>query len=206
MALGDPYCNSEELKDYAQITDSVDDTILTQITVAVSNSINDFCRRQFNDAGSATPRTFDVYDPWYLRVDDFSTVTGLVVKTDTGNNGGYATTVTAFTPYPLGGISNGVTGQPYNELVMARTAPPWPTWMPNPYGPLVQVTARWGWTAVPPEVKQACLIKCSKVFKRRYSIDGVVGVGDFAFRVSRFEDPDVAELLMPLRPDAAVIA
>jgi hypothetical protein len=206
MALGDPYCTVEELKDYAQVTDSVDDTVLTQITQAVSNSINDFCHRQFNDAGAATPRAYDVYDPWYLRVDDFSTLTGLVVKTDTGNNGGYATTVSSYVARPLNGVVDGVPGNPFNELYMARTAPPWPTWMPNPYGPLVQVTARWGWASVPPEVKQACLIKCAKVFKRRYSIDGVVGTGDFAFRVSRFEDPDVAELLEPLRPDASVIA
>lgn len=207
MALGDPFVTTDELKDYAQIRDAVDDATLEQITRAASSAVRLFCGRDFNDAGTPSARAYDVTDPWYLRVDDFSTTAGLVVKTDTGNNGGYATTVTtSVAAYPLNGVRNGVPGWPYNELQMARTATPWPTWMSNPFGPLVQVTARWGWAAIPAEVKQATLIKASRVFARRYSINGVIGTGDFVFRVSNQDDPDVISLLSPLRRDVAVIA
>jgi hypothetical protein len=207
MALDDAYISVDELKDYAQVRDAVDDASLEQVTRAASHGIEDFCGRQFNDAGSATARVYNVSDPWYLRVHDFSTLAGLVVKTDTGNNGTYATTVTtAVTAYPLNGVRNGQTGWPYYELTMSRTQFPWPTWVSHPAGPLVQVTARWGWASVPPEVKQATLIKASRVFGRRYSTNGVVGAGDFVFRVSREADPDVVEMLSGLRLDFAAVA
>jgi hypothetical protein len=207
MALGDAYITVDETREYAQIRDGADDVAIAQVNRAVSRGVDDFCQRQFNDAGVVSARVFDVYDPWYLRVDDFSTLTGLIVKTDSSNNGGYASTVTtSVVAYPLNGVRNGVPGWPYNELVMAQTAFPWPTWIPNPVGPLVQVTARWGWPAVPPEVKQAALIKAARVFGRRYSTNGIVGTGDFVFRVTREADPDVVDLLSPLRRDVAAIA
>jgi hypothetical protein len=207
MALGDAYITVDELKDYAQIRDAIDDAALEQVTRAASASVENFCHRQFNDAGVATARVYDVTDPWYLRVDDFSTLTGLVVKTDTGNNGGYATTVTtSVVAHPLNGVRDGVPGWPFYELVMSQLKFPWPTWIVNPAGPLVQVTAQWGWAAVPPEVKQATLIKAARVFGRRYSTNGVIGAGDFVFRVSRESDPDVVDLLTPLKNPTVAIA
>ena len=208
MALTDPYVSLPELKEYTSIPDNVDDAVLEQVTRAVTRQASRYARRNFNDAGTVSARVYNVYDPWYLRVDDFSTVTGLIVKTDLGNNGTYSTTIANanVTPYPLNGIRDGVPGFPFNELRMSRTQPMWPVWMPNPVGPLVQVTAQWGWAAVPPEVKQACLIQCANVFGRRYSPGGLAGQGDFVFRVSTLPlDPTASALLDPFRNDQVVI-
>lgn len=194
MAIGDPYVTFTELKDYAQINDGVDDAVLEQVTRAASRGIERWCRRQFNDAGSATPRVFTVTDRSRLQVDDFSTLTGLVVATDTTNNGSFATTVanSSFLAWPANGVLDGVPGYPFTRLDMFTSS--WPV-----YGTAVQVTARWGWDEVPPEVVQATLIKATRVFRRRYAPDGLIGQGDFVFRVNQQSDPDVVDLLAPLR-------
>jgi hypothetical protein len=65
---------------------------------------------------------------------------------------------------------------------------------------LVQVTAKWGWAAVPEPITQACIIQSSRIFKRYDSPLGVAGFGDLgAIRVSRFLDPDMAQLVEPYR-------
>lgn len=187
MALGDPLATADELRDYCQITDTVDDPALLRINRAVTNGIESYCRRQFNDAGSTSARVYYPNALDFVRVDDFSTVTGLVVKTGLT----FGTTLTSYNLEPLNGIEHGRPGFPYRKIRLYGT-----TFVTSTdRRPTIEVTARWGWAAVPDDVKAAALIKAAKVFKRRYSLDGVVGTGDFVFRVSRYEDPDVAELL-----------
>ena len=65
---------------------------------------------------------------------------------------------------------------------------------------LVKVTAVFGWPSVPSTVTQATIIQASRIFKRYDSPLGVAGFGDIgAIRVSRFLDPDVAQLVEPYR-------
>jgi hypothetical protein len=65
---------------------------------------------------------------------------------------------------------------------------------------LVQVTAVFGWPAVPEPITQATIIQASRIFKRYDSPLGVAGFGDLgAIRVSRFLDPDMAQLVEPYR-------
>jgi hypothetical protein len=65
---------------------------------------------------------------------------------------------------------------------------------------LVQVTAVFGWPSVPEPVTQATIIQASRIFKRYDSPLGVAGFGDLgAIRVSRFLDPDMAQLVEPYR-------
>jgi hypothetical protein len=63
----------------------------------------------------------------------------------------------------------------------------------------VEVTAKWGWPAVPDSIKQATLMLSSRLYGRKASPMGVIGVGDFGpVRISR-SDPDIAHLLMDYR-------
>ena len=65
---------------------------------------------------------------------------------------------------------------------------------------LVQLTAVFGWPSVPEPVTQATIIQASRIFKRYDSPLGVAGFGDLgAIRVSRFLDPDMAQLVEPYR-------
>jgi hypothetical protein len=134
--------------------------------------------------------------PTLCVTDDFRTTTNLVVKT--GVDGTYDTTLTLGTDYfvePLNGIEDGIS-VPYRRI----TSRNWEFDCADE-GPTVQVTAAWGWTAVPDDVTYAALIKGSRLFKRRTSPEGVLGgFADFgAVRISRQEDPDVMDLLESYR-------
>jgi hypothetical protein len=53
---------------------------------------------------------------------------------------------------------------------------------------------------VPEPIKQACILQSARVYKRYDSPLGVAGFGDLgAIRVSRFLDPDVAQMVEPYR-------
>lgn len=192
MALGDPYITAAELKAYAKIADTDDDTLIGQVCNAISRTIERFTGRQFNDAGSATARQYVATNPCHVEVDDFSTTSGLVVETDTGLDGNYATAIasTKYTLFPLNGIVEGQSGHPYRKIHLHTGA----TFTLSEGRPLVQVTAQWGWSAVPADVKQAAYIQGARIFGRR----------DFGPGSNRL-DPDVEDMLSHylFRPMAA---
>lgn len=195
MALGDAYCTVPELAEYCQIGDGVDDDYLARVAGAISNGIEAYCHRQFNDAGAASARVFYPDSPYYVAVDDFHTVTGLVVKT--GDS--FATTLTDYTLEPLNGVQHGRAGFPWRKVRLhAGTFATSSTRRPT-----VQVTARWGWSEVPDDIRVAALMQAARKFRRRYSPSGVqtLGSGDLTFTtfVSRIDDPDVMELLRPFK-------
>lgn len=197
MALGDPYITDRELADYCQIADSVDDSRLVGVAAAISNGIEAYCRRQFNDAGSTSARLFYASSTAHVVVDDFSTTGGLVVKTGTTPSSG--TTLTGYNLEPLNGIEHGRPGFPYRKIRLYGSTFTTST----ERRPTVEVTARWGWATVPDDIKLAALMQGARKFRRRYSPSGLqtVGTGDMAFTayVSKIDDPDVMELLRPFR-------
>src|SRR5580765_5032720 len=146
MAIGDPYCTLLELREYCQIGDTADDWELARVCNAVSKGIESYCGRQFNDAG--TPVTARVFYPdslFHVVVPDFSTATGLIVKTgDT-----FGTTLTNYTLEPLNGIQHGRPGFPWRKIRLNGSS----FTISSVGAPTVQVTARWGWAAVPDDVK-----------------------------------------------------
>jgi hypothetical protein len=58
----------------------------------------------------------------------------------------------------------------------------------------VQVTAQWGWNAIPADVEQAAILLSMRQFARLNAALGVVGFADMAIQV-RAVDPDVRDLL-----------
>lgn len=203
MALGDSYATPAELGQHASFRDSQNDDEATRVLSAISRNVEHYCRRQFNDAGAATARQYSPLQSGWVRVDDFHTIVGLVVQTGTGEAGVYDTTIgsTEYVLYPRNGVMAGRPGWPFDEIRVRSSLvrlPWWRDW------PTVQVTARWGWAAVPDDVKTAVLIKAARVFSRKYSPNGLVGQGEFVFRITRQSDPDVAEMLDPYRLEPLV--
>jgi hypothetical protein len=134
-------------------------------------------------------------------IDDIYTTPGFILKTSTFADGNFDVTWSATDVQlePLNGYLDGIEWS-FNKL-RAIGDYLFPTVNAN-YGEqaLVQVTARYGWAAVPSPVKQACIIQASRLFKRLDSPLGVAGFGDLgAIRVSRFLDPDMAQLVEPYR-------
>ncbi len=209
MALGANYVTLAALKQYLKISDTFDDDELNDALASASRSIEKYCGRQFNDAGSATARVY-YPDSWRrVVVDDFHTTTGLVVKTDQGDDGTYETTWSA-TDYllePLNGIVDGETGWPFHRICTTGAR-----WFPVAhytyllsYRPSVEVTARWGWAAIPAPVKQACLIIAAETFRLKEAPFGVAGYGEFG--VVRVRDnPMAASRLGPYRLAPVMVA
>lgn len=174
-------------------TDTADDARFELALIAASRAIDEHCGRRFYADTAATARTYRPEDPYVLVVDDISTATGVVVKTDTADNGTYDTTLAVTTDYITEPPNALAQSRPLRRIVYLTGA--FPT---AGHRPRVQVTAKWGWPAVPAQVRDACLIKAARLFRRADSPEGVAGVGDFGVvRISRYEDPDVSMLLAP---------
>ena len=188
--MGD-YVALSELKTALGISGSGDDDFLNLGIDAAEQAINDLCGRKFTADGSASARTYRAQS--YLAVtDDISTLTGLVVKTDTSADGTFDTTW-ASTDYQVEPLNNIVKGRSVNNL-RAIGSYTYPVYGDGQVS--VEVTAKWGWPAVPDTVKQAALMLASRLYGRKASPMGVIGVGDFGpVRISR-SDPDIAFLLM----------
>lgn len=170
---------------------------------AASRAIDGFCGRSFYDTGSATARVFAADSSGRVHVGDFSTTTGLVVKHDAGGDGVYETTwaTTDYQCEPLNNVYGGHTGWPYTSLRAVGTRS-----FPVSREALVEVTARWGWAAVPADVRQSCLIIAHGIFDRNQSPHGVAGFSEFgALRVTPF-DRQAQMLLHPYRAHAHLVA
>lgn len=190
MALGDPYVSLSEFKSYLNLSDTFDDAELDFALATATSDIDEYCNRQFNDSGSATAREFLVTNRRRVIIDDFSTLTGLVVQTGSKSQG-YTTTLTIdsdFIVSPEGGRIGEVPYSVWWRLIALDML----SFDPD-IEPTLQVTARWGWAAVPDPVKQACLLWASRIFRRKDSPEGIIGGFDGApIRVGWKMDPDIA--------------
>lgn len=199
MALGADYVTTAELKGELGISDSTNDTQIALAITAASQAVTTWCERDFNAAGSVTARSYYPTHERLVMVDDISTATGLVVKTDTGDTGTYDTTLdaTAYQLEPLNGVATGLTGWPYTSIRAVDSS----IFQTSYYRPSVQVSANWGWASVPGPVKKATMVMAARLYKRKDSAEGVLsGFGEFGpVRVGTRMDPDVEKLLMPYR-------
>lgn len=191
----------DDVKAHLDLADSRDDVPLKVATAAANQWVVEYCGRSFDKTatGSATARTFRAEQGCWMWTDDFWETTVLQVKVDQDADGTFEETWTLNTDFylePLNGLLHGQ-ARPYYKIVSlaGRMLPYWTG------RPAVQVTAAWGWTAVPDAVKHATLLQAAKLFSRKDSPVGVVGGAvDFtAIRVSNRVDPDVADELGPFR-------
>jgi hypothetical protein len=204
MALTNPYCTLSQLRD--QLSDSKDlatEGILERAINAASRWIDDVCGRHFWPETAATARRYRPDDPDVAWVHDISTTTDLVIATDTTGDGTYATTW-ASTDYDLEPLDADKDGTAYAWWrICAVDRYTFPTTARRP--PL-RVTAKWGWSAIPDDVTQACVLRAAGLFKRKDSPHGITAFDGFgAVRVTR-SDPDVMALLNNyIRMDMAAV-
>lgn len=198
-----------DLKAHLGITDTDDNTTLQTAVDAANQSVPNYCGRTFDKTPSNTPtaRVFASTGQLDLAVDDFWTTTGLIVKTDNDDDGTYETTWTINTDFVVGPINTTRNGEtwPYRQILGLGTKT-FPVWNRRPAA--VQITAAWGWTAVPAPVYEATLLVAARVWKRKNSPEGVLGgFADYSpVRVSQRDDPDAVMLLRDYRhPDRVVM-
>lgn len=194
------YVTPEDLKSRFGVSDTNDDYEILGAVRAASRRIESYCgmprgRGWWRDT-AVTTRTFVACSGSRCLIPEgISTTTGLVVQTDGGGDGTYENTLTSGTDYILQPYNALVDGWPYTEILLADNYT-FPIHSSGRAG--VQITARFGWPAVPDDVREAALILAHRLFKRKESATGVVGFDGMGatVRLTR-TDPDVAELLAP---------
>ena len=180
--------------------DTIDDDLIDNCVGAASRLIDGYCNRRFWQTGTAEARVYQAEDSFYCSIDDIAG-TAITLKTSSQSDGTFDVTwkVSDYQLEPLNGNLDGLTWS--YDKIRAVGDYLFPTVNAN-YGEqaLVQVTAVFGWPEVPEPVTQATIIQASRIFKRYDSPLGVAGFGDLgAIRVSRYLDPDMAQLVEPYR-------
>ncbi len=202
MAITNGYCTQNELKAFVGIPsdDTGDDDLLDDAVNAASRQIDAFCGRYFYADGSASARKFFTEDVYRLRVDDISTTTGLVVKYDDDDDGTYEVTVSSseYQVLPINGIVGGITGNPYYIVeLISDGSNEWPL-DTSSNRPRAEITAKWGYAAVPEQIRQATLMLASELFAMRNAPLGVAGVGDFGV-VNIQQNREITRMIAPFR-------
>jgi hypothetical protein len=195
MAIVNGYCSLQDVKSALRLTDNVDDGLLEKAIESASRRIDGYTGRFFYKT-SQTPVTMYPYNEYLLFFPADVATNSITIKVDTTADGTYATTLTQSVDYLLEPTDTVLQSRPYlnARMVGGATFPLFVT----PSFPTVQVTAQWGWNAIPNDVNQACVLLAMRQFARLNAALGVVGFADMAITV-RAIDPDVRDLLSPYK-------
>ena len=132
-------------------------------------------------------------DTEYLGTGDIISITSL--QTDEDGDRAYektwATTDYDFLPY-----NASLDSKPYTELQITPNGDyAFPSGAKS-----VKITGKWGYSAVPDAINEACLLQTFRLFKRKDAPFGVVGSAELGqLQVIPKLDPDVKLLLDPYR-------
>lgn len=178
---------------------------------AASRSIDEYCDRRFWLDPVAVARTYIPDGLYEVTVDDIGNTTDLAIAVDNDGDGVFEIVWSAgdYQLLPYNAPTASPEPEPWN-CIRAVGSHTFPLIYAGSYlrrVDRVQVTARWGWPAVPDNVSQACLIKAARLFHRKNSPQGVIAFDEFgAVRLGRGEDSDVMQLLAAYRDDPILIA
>lgn len=195
MAWAPDYASTSDVKAYTRIPDTDDDAQIALALTAASRAVDRVCGRQFGlvaapEARYYTPQWDSKVCRWVVKCDDLMTTTGLIVMHDPGDDGTYEATVD---DYALRPVNAAPKGRPWTHLALLFTSSAHLVVREAS----IEVTARWGWTAIPDAVKQATILQASRILKRRDAPFGVAGSPDSGseIRLLARVDPDVAVIL-----------
>jgi hypothetical protein len=198
MTITNGYLTLPEFKAGLEISTAGKDALAEECIEAASRDVDAWCGRIFYVDANPTVQVYkpDTLDLSGVDTDDISTTVGLVVKT--GWDGTFPTTLTSYELEPINGLGpNGQPGWPYNRIRLINS------WFAIPLLPwgrqyTVQVTAKYGWAAVPTPVKAATRRLAQLYYEARNAPFGVVAFGD-AGGVRISNDMIAQKLLTPFR-------
>ena len=204
MAWAPDYATVDQLRRYLRLPTSGDvgevgedtdnDAVYGPAITASSRLIDRACGRQFGSVTATaryyTPRYFPQRGRNVATVDDFMSVTSLAVKTDLDGDDVYETTITDFVKLPLNAAAS---LRPWTDIELREA-------VSRSEGSL-EITALWGWTAVPDTILTATLLQASRISKRRDAPFGVAGSPDLGneLRLLAKLDPDVSMMVSAYR-------
>lgn len=197
MALGDPFVSLADQKAYMGIAKSQDDDIILGAINSATKQIIKYCGRDFNRAGVVSSRIFQPgADMRLLAVDDIATNAGLIVQTDpTGVGPTFSITwqTMDYELLPFNQVVDNEPGWPYYEIHAVGGL-----WFPSiqwrRYG-TAQITAEWGWPAIPDPVVMAAKIMSFQNYKMKDAPLGVAGFSQFSGDIKVRQIPMVEDML-----------
>lgn len=210
MALGDTYAEIADLKPRLGIdlaNTDYDDQLQDAVDSA-SREIERWCNRQFNKQTSATARKFAATSKYCAVIDDFHTEADLVIKSMTDDDGVFDKTWASseFELRPANGVVSGQTGWPFWRI-KAVSGETFPLAVPGERAFRLEVTAQWGWDAVPSPVRQACLMLAAKNFMMKDAPLGLLGnsMNEFGATARVMDDRLVMAKLRTFRRDSVLV-
>lgn len=173
MAIGQ-YTGLDEVKAAIRVKHDEADDLIELAIDAASRRVDEFCNDQFWISPTPTARTFAPVTSYELSVGAFATADGLVVEFDNDSDGVFETVVPA-SSYQVAAPER--PGHPYRRLEFLDACLPGSGWASSsrPRRARVRVTAQWGWSAVPAQVRQACLLMAIDHYRGKNFTNGVVG-------------------------------
>lgn len=203
------YCTLDELKEWLQISsgDVRDDAPMQRIIASTSRWIDSYCQEQTGTfaLSALSARYFESVDYYCLKIDPIGDNTAMTVATDYDGDGVYETSwqTTDWQLLPVNAPLYVPDPIPWRELrAVGFQTFPLPYWGIRHIG-RVKITAQWGYPAIPPDIRQACVMQSARVFKRRESPHGLLGNSDFGVvRITGRLDPDVEQLLEPFKDNS----
>jgi hypothetical protein len=194
MTITNGYATLAEIRARLQFVaaDTADDTILEAVVMGVSRWIDAYTGRRFYAASETRYYTAEFSDKLY--VDDLLTVTSL--GTDDDGDRTYETTWAA-TDYDLEPYNASTDGRPYTSIAVAPAGRY--TFPSTRKG--VKLVGSFGYaSSTPAAVKEACLLQCERLYKRKDAPFGVIGSAEMGqMMVVPKLDPDVQLLLWPFQ-------
>lgn len=199
MAWAPAYASTAELRAYLRIPagDTADDTHIDLAAEAASRAIDHHCNRQFGQITTAEAR---VYTPrwdrhrlrWVIETDDISTTDDLAIMVDDDDDETFDLAVDDYRLHPFNASE---LGRPWERIIVDPDSTNIPV---NAEGS-VEVTAEWGWSAVPDTIKNACLLQGARFWQRQQAPFGVAGSPELGseLRLLQKVDVDVAVMLRP---------
>jgi hypothetical protein len=198
VTITNGYCTQDQVKAAVGIEDTVDDTLIDAAINAASRQIDAHCGRRFWQDATVKTREFYADCSSEIYVGDISTTTGLIVKLDEADDATYSTTLTISTHFLLTPLNaaDETPVWPYTHIRLVDGVYVYPR--SSSGRPGVQVTAKFGWPAVPDDVTQACILQARTLFKAPATQFGAFQVGVDGFsRQIRPMDPVANVLLVP---------
>lgn len=208
------YASTAELKARISKTGNADDTSLAALLSAAEEAINNYCHRPdgFEADSTATARLYAAHGKPYVLIDECIAITTVAVKdsaTDTTYTAWAATDWIAFSGDPENPEFNRL---PYDGI-MSAAGGDYDIFLSGKFTtlrgfrpsssvarsvPMVQVTAKWGYSVnVPAVIKEACILQAARWWKRAESswADSIANgdMGSLQFR--KVLDPDFQMML-----------
>lgn len=199
MAWQPDYCTTADLKADLRIPalDTGDDTQLGLAITAASRAIDQITNRQFGRVATTEARLYSArYDKWRCRwivdTDDILTATGLTILFDDDDDQTYDKAITSYRLLP---VNEDEKGRPWTSIAVNPSS----TILPTTAADAIQVTASFGWTAVPTTIKAATIRQAARFYYRREAPYGVAGSPSMGSEIRLLDRVDVDVQLM-VRP------